>query len=447
MSLSTIAAVITPPGTGAVAVVRISGPASEAVAQRVFAGRGRGAWTPRRQHYGRIVDAAGEGIDEGLLTFFPGPGSFTGEDVVEIACHGGVVVTGRVLRAVLAAGAEPAGPGEFTQRAFLNGRMDLTEAEAVMDLISAQTELAAKAAGMQLEGALGRRIEAIRKDLVALVAHVEAHIDFPEEDIAPDSEVAMLGSLRSILEGVDGLLATADQGRILREGIRTVICGAPNAGKSSLLNRLLGFDRAIVSASAGTTRDTLEEVVNLEGIPLRLVDTAGIRDEGNAVEREGIARTHAQLAAAELVLFVVDASAPAVLLPSIEIPEGTNHVRILNKSDLPRHRDWEGQEGVALSCLDEGSVANLRRHLYQRITAGTGIASANLVSINERHRGCLRRARGDLESAEAALRRGESPEFVAVDLRGALEAIGEVVGRTDVEEILGEIFGRFCIGK
>lgn len=386
-------------------------------------------------------------MDEVLLTVFPAPGSFTGEDVVEIACHGGVIVTKRILEVLLTAGAEPAGPGEFSERAFLNGKMDLTRAEAIMDLISARTDLAMKAASEQLSGRLGDEIERIRLDLVGLLAHLEAYIDFPEEDIDPDSASELQGKASGVLVKVEALLATADQGRILREGIRTVICGAPNAGKSSLLNALLGFSRAIVNETAGTTRDTIEESINLRGLPLRLVDTAGLREGLEAVEREGIARSRAQIAGAELVLLVIDSSAAADILEEIELPERTKIVRILNKSDLPRHADWAEADGFPVSCLDASSVDALRDHLYEIIAAGTTLGSGDLTSINVRHQHCLTRAKEELEKAIAMLAAGESPEFVAMDLRAALDAVGEVIGRTDIEEILSEIFSQFCIGK
>ena len=446
-TIATIAAIATPPGIGAVALIRLSGPDAFAMAGATFRGRSVANWEPRRQHFGRIVDGDGGVIDEVLLTAFPGPGSFTGEDVVEIACHGGIVVTRRILEVLLAAGASPAGPGEFSERAFLNGKMDLTQAEAIMDLISAQTDLAMKAAGEQLSGRLGREIESLRLDLIGLLAHVEAYIDFPEEDIDPDSGAVLEARGKAILARVDKLLATADQGRILREGIRTVICGAPNAGKSSLLNRLLGFDRAIVNDVAGTTRDTIEELINLRGLPLRLIDTAGIREGLEPVEREGIARSLAQIAGAELILLVIDSSAGAAQIAGIAMPEGARVIHVLNKCDLPVHPDWADSAGFLVSSLNEISVAAFGDHLFERITSGTTLGSGDLVSINVRHQHCLSRAREDIVRAMALLAAAESPEFVAMDLRAALEEVGNVIGRTDIEEILGEIFSQFCIGK
>jgi len=447
-SHTTIAAIVSPPGTGGVSLLRLSGPRSREVAAGVFRGsREPTEWEPRRQHYGRLVDPGGETVDDVLLTWFPAPRSFTGEDVVEISCHGGILVTRKILGLLLQAGAESAAPGEFSQRAFLNGKLDLTQAEAIMDLISARTELAARAAREQLSGRLGNLLEGLRADLIGLVAHLEAFIDFPEEDIDPGSLEAIEGQRRTIAARIAELISTAERGRLLREGVKTVICGAPNAGKSSLLNLLLGFERAIVSERAGTTRDTIEEVLDVEGIPVRLVDTAGMRQAGEEIERQGIERTRFQLETAELALWVVDASAPASEGVELQFPEGLRVLRLLNKADLPRHPDWEGAEGLAISCLDPASDSAVRRFLFDSLAGGSSTVEGGLVAINLRHRSCLERAREALSRAGEALAGGLSPEFVSLDLREALEAVGEVVGKADVEEILGEIFGRFCIGK
>mgnify|MGYP001175536631 CR=1 FL=1 len=447
MNRNTIAAIATPPGIGAVALLRLSGSEAKGIAGRVFQGRPADAWISRQQHFGRVRNRAGELLDDVLLTWFPAPGSFTGEDVVEIACHGGVLVTRRILEALVDAGAVPAAAGEFSERAFLNGRLDLTQAEAIMDLISARTDLALRAAREQLGGRLGQEVEEIRLALIALLAHVEAHIDFPEEDISPDSTEDMLGTLDTIARRVERLLATAEQGRLLREGVRTVICGPPNAGKSSLLNCLLGFDRAIVSSEAGTTRDTIEEGLHLKGIPLRLIDTAGIREGQGGIEREGIARSRAEVEGAELLLFVVDASVSAREVEEIEAPPGVRLLRLLNKADLPRHPDWADAVGIPISCREQDSIKHLRDLLYEFLIQGTTLDSGDLTSINTRHLACLGRARKSLALGRDQLASGESPEFIAEELRVALDAVGEVVGRTDVEEILGEIFGKFCIGK
>src|SRR5215469_16091580 len=298
----TIAAISSPIGEGAVAVLRLSGPGALPLLSRVFRGVTSSAkFNPRRVVFGEIHDAAGK-IDEVLVTYFRAPKSYTGEDVVEISCHGGVLVTRRVLDLLLAAGARMANPGEFTQRAFLNGKMDLTQAEAVMDLIRAQTELALRAANEQLAGRLGGELTEIRESLLTTLAHIEAYIDFPDEQIDPDTGKVLLDRILALENRLDRLLATADQGRVLRHGLRTVIYGAPNVGKSSLLNLLLGYDRAIVSEIPGTTRDTIEEVINVLGIPVRLIDTAGTRSSNDVLEKEGVRRTFQEVENADFVL-------------------------------------------------------------------------------------------------------------------------------------------------
>src|SRR5437899_175878 len=303
----TIAAISTPAGEGAIALVRISGVNAIEVADEIFRGKEKPSrFESHVQHFGEIVDGAERLIDQVMLSIHQAPASYTGEDLVEISCHGGMLVSGHVLEACLRAGARAARPGEFTERAFLNGKMDLTQAEAVIDLIRAKTDLALRSATEQLEGRLGEKIRKICDELVALLAHIQASIDFPEEGIAPDEGERLRARLDFIREEIDSLLATADQGRILREGVRVVIYGATNAGKSSLRNRLCGSDRVIVSDTHGTTRDTIEETVNLDGVPIRLLDTAGLLPSASELEREGMARTEKSLQLADLRLHIAD---------------------------------------------------------------------------------------------------------------------------------------------
>lgn len=447
----TIAALSSPSGTGAVALLRVSGPQARDIAESVFVRHtgAPGAWKPRQAVFGRIIDAAGQRIDEVLLTFFAGPASYTGEDTVEISCHGGVLVTRRVLERLLQAGARPAGPGEFTQRAFLNGKLDLTQAEAVMDVISAQTDRALQAAHRQLDGALGRTILALREDLLGIVAHVEAYIDFPEEDIDPDTGAALHSRMSALAARLTQLRATADQGRLLREGVRTVLAGAPNAGKSSLLNRLLGFERAIVSELPGTTRDTIEEVISLQGFPLRLIDTAGLRSaSSDLIEKAGMARTQSQLETADLILEIVDASLPPDNF--LKLPEGTQerHVLVLHKSDLPPHPAWAAHpEGVAVSSRTGEGMPVLTDRIIGVITAGGNAFEQSEVAVNARHHACLESALTALQAAMSEFSKNTPVEFVALDLRLALESLGDIVGRVDTEDILGAIFSQFCIGK
>lgn len=441
----TIAAISTPPGEGAIALIRLSGPAAVEIVAPLF--RGKKPVTEirsHRQHFGAL-EAAGRKLDDVLLSLHRAPHSYTGEDVVEIACHGGVLVTRRILEALLRHGARAAEPGEFTQRAFLNRKLDLTQAEAVMDLISAQTDLALAAAQEQLEGRLGQQVGRVRDQLLELLAHLEAYIDFPDEDIDPDNSAAMLGRLAEIRAALEALLATASRGRLLREGARTVIFGAPNVGKSSLLNLLLGYERAIVSATPGTTRDSLEEIINFRGLPLRLIDTAGVREAGDEIEQAGIARTWRQIQRADLVLHLQDASAP----PSNEAaPHPEKELLVLNKIDLGEHPAWREREAVRISCTEERGLEALETAIEERLLGpATAAPRSWSVAINARHQECLRQALDFTKAGHAALGQGTPPEFVAEELRGALDAAGDVIGRVETEDVLGRIFSTFCIGK
>jgi tRNA modification GTPase len=441
----TIAAISTPAGEGAIAIVRLSGDEAIAVADRIFRGNGIASEIPSHtQRLGEIV-AGDRTIDQVMLSVHRAPASYTGEDLIEISCHGGVFVTGQVLEACLNAGARPARPGEFTERAFLNGKMDLTQAEAVIDLIRARTDLALRSAHEQLEGRLGEKIGAIRGELVQLLAHVEAAIDFPEEGIAPDEGVPLRIRLDAIRQRISALLATADQGRILREGLRAVIYGPTNAGKSSLLNRLLGYERAIVSEKPGTTRDTIEEVINLRGIPIRLLDTAGLGESADEIEREGMARTEKSLAAADLLLQVLDRSVPKPVGFSGKSTEQTRIV-LLNKNDLPEHPDWRDLDTLRICCLSSNGLQGLEEAIMEKISE-KHLRPVSGVAINARHRDCLRRALTSCDLAAGTMASAFASEYMAVDLRAALGALDEITGTANAEEIRDALFAQFCIGK
>jgi tRNA modification GTPase len=442
----TIAAISTPAGEGAIALVRISGPSAIAIVDRLFRGKERPSrFSSHVQHLGEIVTESGDLIDEVMTSIHRAPASYTGEDLVEISCHGGTLVTAKVLEACLQMGARGARPGEFTERAFLNGKMDLTQAEAVIDLIRARTDLALRSATEQLEGKLGEKIANIRNAIVDLLAHIEASIDFPEEGITPDEGEALRTRLDSIRNQIAALLATADQGRILREGVRVVIYGATNAGKSSLLNRLLGYERVIVSDTHGTTRDTIEEIVNLRGVPVRLLDTAGLRTSTSEIEREGIARTERSLQKADLRLHIIDRNAPRP--PHFgQSGQNGNEILVLNKSDLPEHNDWTNLAALRISCATGEGVDVLEKEILLRI-GKENLRAENALAINMRHRDCLRRSFEACERARKALEETASPEFLSVDLNEALAAVGEVVGAVGSEHILDSVFGQFCIGK
>jgi tRNA modification GTPase len=445
VGLETIAAISTPAGEGAIAVVRISGEEAIAIADRIFHGSEKPSQFPSHaQRLGELMES-GRAIDQVMLSVHRAPASYTGEDIVEISCHGGILVTAQVLEACLRAGARGAHPGEFTERAFLNGKMDLTQAEAVMDLIRARTDLALRTAQEQLDGRLGQAIGAIRGSLVELLAHLEAGIDFPEEGIAPDEGAKVRARLDSVRDRTRSLLATADQGRILREGLRVVIYGPTNAGKSSLLNRLLGYERAIVSETPGTTRDTIEEVINLRGIPIRLLDTAGVREAMDEIEREGIARTQKSLASADLVLQVFDRNAAqptGFSDKSIEQPR----IILLNKKDLPEHSDWEKVDALRICCLTKTGLDGLAEAIIERM-ADKHLRTESGLAINARHRDCLRRALNSCDLAAGTMEAAVGSEYVAVDLRAALRALDEITGAANTEEIRDAVFAQFCIGK
>ena len=432
-------------------MLRLSGPDAVRIGDAIFRGKlPVEVLPPRTAHFGSVHDGDVK-LDNVLLTVFPGTGSFTGEETVEIACHGGILVTRRILDLLHRHGARPAEPGEFTQRAFLNGKLDLTQAEAVMDLISAQTDLALRAANEQLEGRLGERIHELREALLEMLAHVEAYIDFPDEDIDPEVGDLMCSRIASARSAVDKLLDTAAQGRILREGVRTVIYGAPNVGKSSLLNRLLGTERAIVSPRPGTTRDVIEEVINLRGIPLRLMDTAGVRESEDEVEREGMARTRKAIERADLVLHIAEAHRPRLDQFSKEtlqsVAGNPRAILVLNKADLGEDESWRGVDAVRISCTTSSGMEELCAAIECHVFGGAAAQRDWTVAINARHQACLERARDFLAAAQRAFDEKVSPEFIAEELRAALDAVGEIIGKAETEELLGVIFSRFCIGK
>jgi tRNA modification GTPase len=450
----TIAAISTPPGEGAIALVRISGANAIEIADRIFQGKEEPSrFASHVQHIGEIFSLENQLIDQVVLSVHHSPASYTGEDLIEISCHGGTLVSAKVLEACLRAGARAARPGEFTERAFLNGKMDLTQAEAVIDLIRARTDLALRSATEQLEGRLGDEIRKIRDELIALLAHINASIDFPEEGIAPDEGETLCGRLDSVRSEIGALLATADQGRVLREGVRVVIYGATNAGKSSLLNRLLGYDRVIVSDTHGTTRDTIEETLNLEGVPIRLLDTAGLRASETEVESEGIARTEKSLQLADLRLHIADRNMPKP--PHFNSRKhsefngqagDSGEIVVLNKSDLPENSDWKNFAALRISCVTGEGLPQLQKEILARIRR-QNLRPESAVAINTRHRDCLRRALESCDRAREGLADEISPEYVAVDLDNALRAVGEVIGIVDVEQILDSVFSQFCIGK
>lgn len=444
----TIAAISTAYGQGAIALIRISGAECLNIIRTCWKGKPVDTLPPRQACYGSIINTkTEETLDEVLLTYFPAPHSYTGEASLEITCHGGILVSQRILEQIILSGAIPAQAGEFTQRAFLNGKMELTQAEAVMDIIHAQTDLALRAAQDQLNGSLGKRISALTQSTLTLLAHVEAHIDFPDEDISPDTVEHLTQQIKQLNHTLTQLLLTAERGRLLRHGVRTILVGRPNAGKSSLLNQLLGYDRAIVSDIAGTTRDTLEETVNVGGFPLRLTDTAGIQESQDSLEQAGITRTHQALLTADLVIEIIDASQPKKNSYPL-VHHAPHYVRLLNKIDLGRHPDWQNEEGLCFSCVTQEGMEELTQYIVKSLSQQDWDSTdSQLIAINARHQHCLRQAQTALQDAHKGLLQEQSPEFIALDLRESLNALGEITGKIDTEDILGHIFSTFCIGK
>jgi tRNA modification GTPase len=437
----TIVAIATPPGRGGIGVVRVSGPGARAIARAL----GGSLPPPREARLVTFRDAAGAAIDRGLLLFFPAPHSFTGEDVLELHAHGGPVVLGALVRRACGLGARPARAGEFSERAFLNGKLDLTQAEAVADLIAASSEAQARAALRSLDGEFSRRVTALVQTLVRLRVEVEAAIDFAEDA----AESAALPKLENLLVEAGAryaaLLAAARRGARLTRGLHVVIAGAPNVGKSSLLNALAGSDRAIVTAVPGTTRDVLREAIVLDGVELTLADTAGLRESEDVVEGEGIRRARAELARADLVLQVVAADAPAN--PMAAPPVGVACIRIVNKIDLAGvapHRE-QGPPGVTIALSARtGAGLDLLRAELRRAATGDGLEDA--FSARDRQVQALERAGAHLAAARAALVTA-TPELVAEDLRAAQQALGEITGTFTSEDLLGAIFSTFCVGK
>ncbi len=457
----TIAAIATPLGEGGLAVIRISGAQALEIADRCFRAAGKNPVKPSAAsshtiHFGHIA-RDGQNVDEVLLSVMRAPRTFTREDVVEITCHGGLLPAKLVLDTLLQSGAQPADPGEFTRRAFLNGRIDLAQAEAVADLIHSRTELALRAANEQLSGKLSQRINELRDDMIKILAHVEAHIDFPDEDIAPDTKDQLLGRLERGIALMDDLLKTANEGQILRRGIRAAIIGRPNAGKSSLLNQLLGHDRAIVSPVPGTTRDTIEETANIRGLPVVFIDTAGLREASDDIEKEGVRRSRKSLEQADLILHVLDASEELTETDEAYLNEFTSKRRVLvmNKSDLPpRSRRPEEAENllasaatISVSCITGAGIEALKDAIKDLVWSGEIKAEMLQVMINSRHQDALGRGRAATQRTLDALRADQPLDLVALDLRIAVNAVGEIVGKTTTEDVLDMIFSQFCIGK
>jgi len=446
-SEDSIAALATPPGIGGVGIVRISGPATKAVARGVL-GRPPPA---RRATFTAFLDADGESIDQGIALFFPAPHSFTGEDVLELQGHGGPVVMDLLLQRVLQLGPRVARPGEFSERAFLNGKLDLAQAEAIADLVASGSAAAARLATRSLQGAFSQRVQELVGALVNLRVYVEAAIDFPEEEIDFLSAKKVSTDLCEILRSVEQVLRSAHVGCVLRDGISLVIAGRPNAGKSSLLNALAGRDRAIVTEIPGTTRDLLSERIQIDGIPVHLVDTAGLRDSADRIEIEGIRRARQEIETADHILWIFDDETDPEHfgLDLISLPEGVPFTLVRNKIDRtgtpPGVCTTDGQLEVAIAAKDGTGIDLLKRHLTA--TLGFQGAQEGEFIARRRHVSALERAHEYLLAAHRSLPSGCAGELLAEDLRQAQHALAQITGEFTSDDLLGEIFSSFCIGK
>ncbi len=449
----TIAAISTSIGHSGIGIVRLSGINSIRITDKIFISPKKKSLKKTPSHrimYGHIINSNKKIIDEVLVSVMRAPHTYTREDIVEINCHGGPVPLRRILELVLKAGARLAEPGEFTRRAFLNGRIDLAQAEAVLDVINAMTEQSRKAAIEQLGGGLSKKTGAIRKDLIKLTAFVEAYIDFPEEEIEPPSLKNMKKMALKIQNSLKKLVDSSQYGIILREGVKTAIIGRPNVGKSSLLNALLEQDRAIVTAVPGTTRDIIEDYLNIQGIPVKIMDTAGIRQVKNIAEKEGVKRSLRAIKDADLVLIVLDGSEDLhdTDRELIKKSKRENTILVINKTDLTQkiRLKESDRQTVRVSALKGTGLNKLKERIVETSLKGKSLFSTGVVT-NTRHLYALEKALASINSFIEASAKKISPEFLSVELRDALDAIGEIIGITTSDDILNEVFSKFCIGK
>jgi tRNA modification GTPase len=454
----TIAAVATSIGEGGIGIIRVSGLHSLKMVSTIFKGKNNRSLENIKSYtmrYGHVIDReSSEIIDEVIVSYMKGPRSFTAEDTVEINCHGGVIATNRVLQEVIKAGARLAEPGEFTKRAFLNGRIDLSQAEAVIDIIRAKTELSMKSALAQSEGRISREIRILRNKLLGIIAHIEATVDYPEDDLEDTTSRITSSQLSSVLKEIEKLLSSADEGKILREGLDTVIIGKPNVGKSSLLNALLMETRAIVTEIPGTTRDVIEEFMSIDGVPVKIIDTAGIRETEDIVEKIGVEKSKEKINEADLIILMLDVSRGLDIedLEIIDYIKDRKYVVLLNKSDLP-------------NMLNKGELSGLNSQFIIEVSAKTGegldrlkdaikhlffkgeVTSKDAMITNARHKQALIRAKEGCTAALEALKNTSAIDLASIDARNAWMSLGEITGETLEEDIIDKIFSEFCVGK
>lgn len=447
----TIAAISTPLGEGAIAIVRLSGSDAIPIAKKVFQGKNLDKVASHTINYGHIFDQE-RLVDEVMLSVMKAPKTFTREDLVEINTHGGIAVTQEILQLLLRSGARLAEPGEFTKRAFLNGRIDLAQAESVMDLIRAKTDQAANIAVKQLDGSLSNLINNIRQEILESLAQVEVNIDYPEyDDVETMTSQMLLEKTAHFEQLLETLLATAKRGKILREGLKTAIIGRPNVGKSSLLNQLLREEKAIVTDIAGTTRDVITEFANIGGVPLELIDTAGIRETEDIVEKIGVERSQKALEEADLVLLVLDASSPLTPkdLELLELSSSTNRIVLLNKTDLPEQIELEElpEDFIRISALKNENLDAVEKQIRALFFSGEIEAKDATTLSNARHIGLVEQALDALKEANRGLAMGLPVDLIQVDITRCWQLLGEITGEAAPDELITQLFSQFCLGK
>ena len=451
--LSPIAAIATPVGEGGIAVIRVSGKDAIKLVQKVWRGKDLSAQASHTVHFGKILDSNGDIVDEALATLFHTDRSYTGEETVEIACHGGVLVTQAVLETVLSAGARAAEPGEFTQRAFLNGKLELSQAEAVADLIHAKSLKAVDAAQQQLEGKLGDHIREFRQQIIDATAMIELELDFIEEDVEFANKAQLQKLLEDLVVEINRLLDTYESGRLVKDGVNTVLIGRPNAGKSTLLNTLLGKERAIVSDIAGTTRDTIDVDWNYGGLLFKLIDTAGLRETKDAIEAEGVKRSEKAFNQADLVVYLKDLSHDFDDIERNDINDyqkragETPFILIGTKSDIEVEVDWRKDFDLKISAKDGAEVDALKKLLKDRALENAHYDASSLLITSSRHRDALQKTKKHVDEALKGLDQNITGDFLSIDLRAALNELGTITGEITNEDLLDSIFSRFCIGK
>ena len=450
--MKTIAAISTPIGHGGIGIVRVSGDDALKIIEKVFVPKNKGKFKPYTLKFGNIIDEQGNVLDQVLISYFKAPKTYTGEDICEVNCHGGLIVTKQILDLLLRNGASMAEPGEFTKRAFLNGKIDLTQAEAVIDLINSKSAKENSASVKQIEGFLGEKIKEIKRDIVDLLVDIEANIDYPEYDVEEVRRERIETVLQGSISKIEKLEATFESGKVLREGVNTAIIGKPNVGKSSLLNALLKENRAIVTEIAGTTRDTIEEYVTIKGVPLKLIDTAGIRDTSDVVENIGIEKSKKAIDEAELVLLILDATSDLTAEDRalLELIKDKKHIVLINKIDAGSkvsEADLDDDNIIRIS-IKNGDGLDLLESKIENMFELCALDSENdVVLTNSRHQALILKAKEGIINALNSAKNGLPLDMLSIDISEAIQKLGEITGETVSEEVISGIFAKFCLGK